>query len=88
MGDKDTAVGSVCVDGLAPGAYKINETKAPPGYGDSADGEQTVTVDDGTDCTSSLPGTGATATFTNPPLADILVRVDGQSSGEINSSIS
>ena len=28
------------------------------------------------------------ATFTNPPLADILVRVDGQSSGEINSSIS
>jgi len=88
LGDKDTAIGSVCVDGLAPGAYKINETKAPPGYGLSANGEQTVTVINGTNCTSPLPGAGATATFTNPPLADILVRVDGQSSGEINSSIS
>jgi uncharacterized repeat protein (TIGR01451 family) len=88
LGDKDAAVGSVCVDGLAPGAYKINETKAPPGYGLSANGEQTVTVLNGTNCTSPLPGAGATATFTNPPLADIVVRVDGQSSGEINSSIS
>ena len=88
LGDKDTAVGSVCVDGLAPGVYKINETKAPPGYGASAGGEQTVTVLSGTDCTTTKPGAGATATFTNPPLADILVRVDGQSSAEIKSSIS
>src|SRR6185503_4051198 len=71
-GDEDSAVGSLCVSGLAPGTYKINETKAPTGYGDSSEGEATVTVVNGTSCTAgSLPGAGATATFTNPPLSDI-----------------
>ena len=30
-GDEDSAVGSVCVGGLAPGTYTVNETTPPPG---------------------------------------------------------
>jgi hypothetical protein len=86
-GDEDSAIGSVCVSGLAPGGYTVNETSPPPGYGDASEGGQSVTVQNGTDCSGSLPGAGATATFTNPPLADLLVRVDGQESGEISSTI-
>jgi hypothetical protein len=88
-GDEDADVGEVCVSGLSPGAYKVNETAAPSGYGDASQVNQSVTVVAGTGCGASdtAPGTGATATFTNPPLADLLVRVDGQASGEIASSI-
>ena len=89
VGDEDTTVGEICVSGLAPGDYEIDETSPPPGYGDSDDAAQTVTVVAGTDCEveANRPGEGATATFTNPPLADLLVRVDGQESGEIASTI-
>jgi hypothetical protein len=83
-GDEDSAVGSVCVSGLAPGDYTVNETSPPGGYGGAPAGEadQTVTVVNGTDCGSSLPGAGATATFTNPPLADIQVNFRDGGSGE------
>ncbi len=85
--DEDNTIGEVCVSGLALGAYTINETTPPPGYGDSAATDIGVTVADNTDCDTAPPATTATATFTNPPLADLLVRVDGQESGEIRSSI-
>jgi uncharacterized repeat protein (TIGR01451 family) len=85
--DEDTTVGEVCVSGLAPGAYTVNETTAPSGYGDAGQTDLVATVANGTNCTSSLPGSAATATFTNPPLAEINVIVTDLGSGETNSSI-
>jgi hypothetical protein len=83
-GDEDSAVGSVCVSGLAPGDYTVNETSPPDGYGGApaSEADQKVTVVNGTDCGTSLPGAGATATFTNPPLADIQVNFRDGGSGE------
>jgi hypothetical protein len=83
-GDEDAATGSVCVSGLATGNYTVNETTAPTGYGDApaTEDDQTVTVVAGTNCTNNLPGAGATATFTNPPLSDIQVRFRDGGSGE------
>lgn len=89
--DEDTATGSVCVSGLTPGDYTVNETSAPDGYGASTDPtevDQVVTVVDGTNCTDSLPGTGATATFTDPPLSDIQVNFKDGGSGETSATIS
>jgi hypothetical protein len=83
-GDEDDTVGVVCVSALGLGDYTVNETSPPAGYGDAAgdEADQTVTVVDGTNCDDNLPGTGATATFTNPPLADIQVRFRDGGSGE------
>jgi hypothetical protein len=87
-GDEDPAIGSVCVSGLAPGEYTVNETTAPDGYGaaDASEADQTVTVVAGTDCDAALPGAGATATFTNAPLADIQVNVRDGGSGETSAT--
>jgi hypothetical protein len=83
-GDEDSAVGAVCVSGLAPGDYTVNETSPPTGYGGApaSEADQSVTVANGTDCVDNLPGAGATATFTNPPLSDIQVRFRDGGSGE------
>jgi hypothetical protein len=89
-GDEDTDIGEMCVSGLATGTYYINETKAPSGYGSSGTAaNQQVTVVAGTDCTTTgkLPGAGATATFTNPPLTDLTITATGQVSGETKSDI-
>jgi uncharacterized repeat protein (TIGR01451 family) len=72
--DEDSTVGSVCVSGLAPGTYTVNETSPPTGYGNAGQTNVGLTVSNGTNCTTNLPGTGATATFTDPPLSDIQVR--------------
>jgi hypothetical protein len=89
-GDEDSAVGSVCVSGLTPDDYTVNETSAPTGYGGApaSEADQTVTVENGTNCTDNLPGTGATATFTNPPLSDIQVNFRDGGSGETSATIS
>jgi hypothetical protein len=81
-GDEDPTIGEVCVSGLTPGAYSVNETSPPPGYGDASQTNQSVTVVNGTNCTDNEPGAGATATFTNPPLSDIQVRFRDGGSGE------
>jgi hypothetical protein len=86
-GDEDSAVGSVCVSGLAPGDYTVNETSPPDGYGAADEAAQLVTVVNGTNCTDSLPGAGATATFTNPPLSDIQVNFRDGGSGETSAVI-
>ena len=83
-GVDDPAIGEVCVSGLATGNYTVNEESPPPGYGDApgSEDDQTVTVVTGTNCSDNLPGAGATATFTNPPLADIQVSFRDGGSGE------
>lgn len=43
-GDEDTAVGSVCVSGLAPGSYTVNETSPPIGYGSAGQTNVSETV--------------------------------------------
>jgi uncharacterized surface anchored protein len=86
-GDEDPAVGSVCVSGLDPGPYTVDETSAPPGYGGASEAAQGVTVVNGTNCTDNLPGAGATATFTNPPLSDIQVNFRDGGSGETSATI-
>jgi hypothetical protein len=86
-GDEDSAVGSVCVSGLAPGGYTVNETSPPDGYGDASETDVAVTVLNGTNCTDNLPGAGATATFTDPPLSDLQVNFRDGGSGETSAVI-
>jgi hypothetical protein len=88
-GDEDSTVGVVCVSGLAPGDYTVNETSPPSGYAGAplSEANQTVTVASGTNCTSNLPGASATATFTNPPLSDIQVNFRDGGSGETSATI-
>jgi hypothetical protein len=87
-GDEDSTVGSVCVSGLAPGDYTVNETSPPAGYGDASEVDQVITVANGTNCTDNLPAAGATATFTDPPLSDIQVNFKDGGSGETSAVIS
>lgn len=83
-GDADSDVGEVCVGGLDLGPYTVNETAPPSGYGGApaSEADQVVTVVNGTNCGDNQPAAGATATFTNPPLADIQVRFRDGGSGE------
>jgi hypothetical protein len=85
--DEDPAVGRVCVSGLSPADYTVNETTPPPGYGpapaDQAD--QVVTVDSNTDCDANYP-TAEVANFTNAPLADIQVNFRDGGSGETSAT--
>jgi hypothetical protein len=81
-GDEDPTVGEVCVSGLLPGDYTVDETTPPPGYGNTATEPQTATVVTGSDCTDNEPTGSAVVTFTNPPLADIQVRFRDGGSGE------
>jgi uncharacterized repeat protein (TIGR01451 family) len=87
-GDEDSTVGSVCVGGLAPGTYTVNETSAPAGYGSASQTNLSAVAVQGTNCTSNLPtGTGV-VTFTNPPLSDIQVNFRDGGSGETSATIS
>jgi Prealbumin-like fold domain len=86
-GDEDPAVGSVCVSGLAAGSYSVQETAAPSFYGLVVGSAQSVTVEKATNCTDNLPGAGATATFTDPPLSDIQVNFRDGGSLETSATI-
>jgi hypothetical protein len=86
LGDEDPLVGRVCVSGLLPGDYTVDETSPPPGYADAPGEPQTVTVVTGTNCTDNLPSGGAVATFTNAPLADIQVNFRDGGSGETSAT--
>jgi hypothetical protein len=84
-GDEDPDVGEVCVSGLLPDDYTVNEESPPAGYGGApaTEADQVLTVVADTDCTAdNPPAAAATATFTNPPLADIQVRFRDGGSGE------
>jgi hypothetical protein len=85
-GDQDQDVGEVCVAGLTPGDYTVNETSPPDGYGDASESDLTATAAVGTNCTDNQPtGTGV-VTFTNAPLADIQVNFRDGGSGETSTT--
>jgi Prealbumin-like fold domain len=86
-GDENSTVGTVCVSGLAPGNYTVNETSPPPGYGPAPETNQTATVVNGTNCTTNPPTAANTATFTDPPLSDIQVNFRDGGSGTTSGTI-
>jgi Prealbumin-like fold domain len=88
LGDENPAIGAVCVSGLAPGSYTVTETTPPLGYAGDSGGSKSVTVVNGTNCSDSLPGAGATATFTDAPLSDVQVNFRDGGSGETSAVIS
>jgi hypothetical protein len=85
--DASATVGEVCIEDVLPGDYTVTEEEPPAGYGNGTAVEAVANVVSGTNCTDNEPTDGQSAIFRNPPLADLLVRVDGQESGEIASSI-
>jgi hypothetical protein len=72
-GDEDSTIGEICVSGLLPGNYTINETTPPSGYGGASQTNLTAVVVFGTDCAANEPTAANTAVFTNAPLSDIQV---------------
>jgi hypothetical protein len=86
-GDEDSTVGKVCVSGLDPGDYTVDETSPPSGYGSASRSNLTATVVNGTNCTSSPPTGSAVVTFTDPPLSDIQVNFRDGGSGETSATI-
>jgi hypothetical protein len=85
-GDEDPDVGEVCVSGLLPGDYTVNETTPPPGYGGASEVDLTATVVVGTNCTDNQPSDENSVTFTNAPLADIQVNFRDGGSGETSAT--
>ncbi len=86
-GDEDSTIGQVCISGLAPGTYTVNETTPPPGYGGAGQTNVSATAANGTDCGSSKPSTADSAVFTNPPLYDLQVNFADGGSGETSATI-
>jgi hypothetical protein len=85
-GDEDSTIGEVCVSGLLPGDYTVNETSPPPGYGGATQVDVTATVVVGTNCSDNQPSDEDSATFTNAPLADIQVNFRDGGSGETSAT--
>ena len=85
-GDEDPDVGQLCVSGLVPGDYTVDETSPPPGYAPSTTDPQTATVVAGTDCTDNPPTGSAVVTFVNAPVADIQVNFRDGGSGETSAT--
>jgi hypothetical protein len=93
-GDEDTTKGEVCVSGLAPGTYYVNETLAPAGYAGATSSNVQVSVVSGTDCGSNKPSTaagtttGGLATLLDPPTFSIkfLEKDDGSGETKIDSA--
>jgi hypothetical protein len=87
--DEDPAIGVVCIDGLVPGgSYAVDETSPPSGYGNGTPAGSVNIVAAGGSCPGGPFSTNNTATFTNPPLADIQIRYrDGGSNDTALTSI-
>jgi len=86
---KDVTTGSdgtVCVDGLAFGAYTVTETAAPPGFLIDDSSGHSVTVDNNAKCSDSPYG-GESTSFTDTPTADIQVNFRDGGSGETSGTI-
>jgi uncharacterized repeat protein (TIGR01451 family) len=82
--DEDADVGEVCVSGLQPGAtYTVNETSPPSGYGGASQLNVTVVAVSGS-CTAA--GLNS-ATFTNPPLGEVVINYNDLGSNETSAKI-
>lgn len=85
--DENSTIGRVCVSGLLPFNYTVNEVTPPAGYGPATQTNLTVVATPGTDCSTSLPtGTGVVAFF-NAPLYDLQVNFRDAGSGETSATI-
>ena len=84
--DEDADIGEVCVGGLAPGTYTVNETSAPTGYGGASQTNLSAVAVQGTNCTTSLPTGSAVVTFTNAPLFDVQINFRDAGSGETSAT--
>lgn len=85
--ENEENIGEICVSGLLPGDYTVEESTPPDGYAGATEDPVVVTVVNGTDCDENLPDpaeTGYTAVgvFSNAPLADIQVNFRDGGSGE------
>jgi uncharacterized repeat protein (TIGR01451 family) len=81
--DEDADIGEVCVGDLAVGSYTVNEVTPPAGYGDASEADIVVVAAAGTNCSTNLPSGTGVATFTNPPLLDIIAAFRDAGSGEV-----
>jgi uncharacterized repeat protein (TIGR01451 family) len=86
--DEDTDIGEVCISGLAPGTYTVNETTPPSGYGGATQTNVSAVAAVGTNCTTNQPTSTNSATFTNAPLYDLQVNFRDGGSGETSATIS
>jgi hypothetical protein len=86
-GDDDSDVGEVCVSGLLPGNYTVNETSPPSGYGDAGQSDLVAVVVSGTNCTDNQPSGTGVVTFTNAPLYDLQVNFRDGGSDETSATI-
>jgi len=80
------ADGTVCVDSLTFGDYKVTETKPPTGYQADDSTGHTVTVDNNATCADNPYG-GEAISFTDTPLTDISANATSQKPGATNSTI-
>ena len=87
--DENAAIGLVCVSGLQPGTYTVNETTPPSGYGAAGQSNLQAVAVAGTDCSANPPTGSGIVTFTNPPLYDLQINFRDGGSGEtsINSIV-
>jgi uncharacterized repeat protein (TIGR01451 family) len=85
--DEDSTVGKVCISGLVPGTYTVNETTAPSGYGGASQSDVSATAANGTNCGANKPSTANSAVFTNAPLGEIEILFSDLGSGETGASI-
>lgn len=86
--DEDTTIGEVCISGLAPGTYTVNETTPPTGYGGASQTNVSAVAAVGTNCIDNQPTALNSATFTNAPLYDLQVNFNDAGSGETSATIS
>ena len=85
--DEDSTVGEVCISGLTPGAYTVNETNPPTGYGGASQTNVAATATAGTNCGLNQPSATDTATFTNAPLGEFIIDFNDLGSGETSAKI-
>jgi uncharacterized protein DUF11/prealbumin domain-containing protein len=85
--DEDSDVGEICISGLAPGTYTVNETTPPNGYGGATQTNVSAVATNGTNCTSNQPTGTDVATFTNAPLGEFIINYNDLGSGETSAKI-
>jgi uncharacterized surface anchored protein len=78
--------GTVCVDNLPFGNYKVQETGAPTGYAIDDSTTHTVTVDNNAKCSDATFG-GEAISFSDTPLTDLTVKAEAEAAGATNSTV-